>query len=104
TQDPEQVAARVGYLLAGRVAPPVAGVPVAADLLPEAGRGGGERRVRLDVVEVLVAADGAERVAREPLLEERPHGRDRERVAVEDEEDVVRAGLGRDRLGQRVQL
>ena len=60
--------------------------------------------MRLDVVEVLVAPDSGEPVAGELLLEERADRCDREGVAVEEEQDVVGRGLGRDRLCERVQL
>jgi len=60
--------------------------------------------VRLLVVEVLVAPHRDERHARERVCEELVERRDREGVAVEEEEEVVRRGFAGHGRSERVEL
>src|SRR5438067_216309 len=60
--------------------------------------------MRLDVAEVLVRADRREREAREAVLREVPERRDREGVAVDEDQHVVGLGPRGDQVGEGVQL
>ncbi len=83
---------------------PGARAPVAADVVPEAHGRDAEARVRLDVPGVLVPPHGRQRVLREQLGHPRVEGTHRERVPVEEDDQVVGLGLGGDLRRQLVQF
>ena len=100
----EQVAAHVGDLLALGIGPGVAAAPVAGKAAPKAGGGGAEAGMGLRIAVVLVAANGDQRVALELASQERDDRRDRERVAVDEDDHLVVRGRMGDQVAEQGEL
>ena len=101
-EDPEEVAADVGHRPSHLDLPLVALPPVALDLVPEPDGREAEAGVGLSVAVALVLAYGGERSAVQQLPTDRS---DRERITVQEEEQVVGRGAGGgDDAGELVEL